>query len=811
MNGAAPPDVDALVLRVDQLRWRCDEAQFDFVNSNELPELCDFLGQGRALEALTFGMDLDRVGYNVFALGPPGIGKRTVVRRYLEQRAAGRPTPSDWCYVNNFENLRKPLALAVPAGRGVRLRGDVKTLIRDLSMSIPAALESEEHKNRIQGMMREAAERQEKALNDFAEKSLAKKIQLIRTPNGFMFAPLKEGEIIAPEAFQQLPEEERLRIEQAMSTLQAELGTLLEAFPKWDKETHDRIRELNRGVTSLAIGHLLTRIKEQYSDLPRIATYFDEVERDILERVNECQLPDEGSSGDVTAALAESLEDYEINLLVDNSATHGAPVVFENHPSYQNLIGSVEHETEMGTLITDYNLIKAGALHRANGGYLLLDGRALLQQPFAWEALERALRAKSIKIESLGESLSLVSTVSLEPEPIPLNVKVVVTGDRPFYYLLYSLDPDFADLFKVAADFDEHVDRTPENCRRFACFLGSLARSEKTRPLDRSGAARLIEHAARVADDSQRLSVHARTLADVLREADYWAGHEEAAEIHSRHVEQAIERQIRRSDRVRQRIQEEIERGTILIDTVGSCTGQVNGLSVIDMGDFRFGMPSRISATARLGRGEVVDIEREVELGGAIHSKGVLILASFLGARYAQDRPLSLSASVVFEQSYDKVEGDSASLAELCALLSVLGAAPIRQSLAVTGSVNQLGQVQPVGGVNEKIEGFFDVCRRRGLTADQGVVIPRTNIPHLMLREDVVAAVAAGKFHVYAVETVDEAMALLTGLPVGGRLAGGQFPRDTVNYRVEAKLRELADVRRTFTNESPSRNTDGRP
>ncbi|MBL9091076.1 MAG: AAA family ATPase, partial [Planctomycetaceae bacterium] len=360
-------------------------------------------------------------------------------------------------------------------------------------------------------------------------------------------------------------------------------------------------------------------------------------------------------------------------------------------------------------------------------------------------------------------------------------------------------------------DFDDHVDRTPENCRRFACYLGSLARSERTRPLDRSGVARFVEHAARVAEDSRHLSVHARTLADVLREADYWADHDHVAEIQGRHVEQAIERRIRRSDRVRREIQDEIERGTILIDTVGSYVGQINALSIIDLGDFRFGRPSRITATARLGRGEVIDIEREVKLGGAIHSKGVLILASFLASRYAQDRPLSLSASVVFEQSYERVEGDSASLAELCVLLSVLGAAPIRQSLAVTGSVNQLGQVQPVGGVNEKIEGFFDVCRLRGLTGDQGVVIPHTNIPHLMLREDVVAAAAAGKFHVYAVETVDEAMTLLTGLPVGERLAEGQFPRDTVNYRVDARLRELADLRRAFTNELPSRSTDGRP
>ncbi len=787
------------------LRWRCDEAQFDFDSTQNLPELCEVFGQDRALEAIQFGVEVKHAGYNIYALGPPGVGKRTVVRQYLNQKAAAASPPNDWCYVQNFQNPRLPHAISLPAGRGARFRAHVKAVIDDLSTSITSALTSDEHKSRVAVVMREAIEKQERALNEFAQKALAQNIQLIRTPSGFVLAPVKDGETLGPEAFQKLPAEEKAHIEQSVSGLQDELGMILEGIPELQKATRKRVRELNREAAGMAIGHLLNQIEEQYTDLPRVVQYFQDMERDVLERVDEFQIAEEpemlamGGSADKPV-----FDDYEINLLVDNSDTRGAPIVFEDHPTYQNLIGRVEHQAEMGTLTTDHTLIKAGALHRANGGYLIIEARALLQQSFAWEALERALKAHAIKIESLAEALSLLSTVSLDPEPIPLDVKVVIVGDRQLYYLLQVYDPDFPELFKVAADFDEHVERTPEAVQHFACFLGALARHEKTRPLDRSGVARMMEHAARVAEDSQRLSVHARTLADVLREADYWADKEDSPEIRGSHVTKSLERQIHRADRVRQRLQEEIQRGTFLIDTAGERVGQVNRLVVVDLGNFRFGHPSRITATARLGRGEVVDIEREVKLGGALHSKGVLILSSYLAARYARNHPLSLRASLVFEQSYGMVDGDSASVAELCALLSVLADLPIRQSLAVTGSVNQLGQVQPIGGVNEKIEGFFDISQRRGLTGEQGVLIPRTNVPHLMLREDIVAAAAAGTFHVYAIDSIDQAMELLTGVVAGQRDGEGEFPAASVNQRVESRLRELAQFRMKFSSESPS-------
>ena len=453
---------------------------------------------------------------------------------------------------------------------------------------------------------------------------------------------------------------------------------------------------------------------------------------------------------------------------------------------------------QLGALVTDFNLIKAGALHRANGGYLILDARKVLLQPFAWEELKRALSSEEIRIEVLGQTLSLISTVSLEPESIPLDVKVVLLGERLLYYTLSQLDPDFAELFKVAADFEDQMDRTPENHLLYARMIATMVRQEGLRPFDREAVARVIEQSARLAGDAERLSTHVRSIADLLREADYWAGEAQHSVVTAADVQRAIDAQVYRSDRVRERIQEEIQRGTILIDTQGAAVGQVNGLSVLTLGQFAFGRPSRITALVRLGRGEVIDIEREVALGGPIHSKGVLILSSYLGARYARDQPLSLSASLVFEQSYSGVEGDSASSAELYALLSALADLPIKQSLAVTGSVNQHGQVQAIGGVNEKIEGFFDICRAQGMNGEQGVLIPASNVKHLMLRPDVVEAVAAGHFHVYPVETIDQGIELLTGVPAGEPDETGAFPAGSVNQRVEARLRELAERRLAF-------------
>ncbi|MGE0755695.1 MAG: Lon protease family protein [Pirellulaceae bacterium] len=795
---------DPLRVPAHALRWTCDPTQFDFHSSNELPDTTTILGQTRPFEAVQFGIAIRREGYNIFVLGPPGVGKRTLIEGCVREKAASEPTPDDWCYVSNFDDVRRPRSLRLPAGRGEKFRKDVQVLIDDLESAIPRALESDEHKSQVQVVEREEAERQSEALRELAEKSQAQNIQLIRTPAGFALAPLREGSVLSPEEFSKLPAEERTLIEEKVGILQKDLEKIVEQAPKWHQETREKIRNLHREAARLAIGHLIQRVKEKYVDLENVRNYLDAVERDILERIDEFQPADEGQVALFVGRREDrpSFDDYEVNLLVDNGATVGAPVIHEDHPSYQNLVGSVEHESHMGALTTDFTLIKAGALHRANGGYLILDALRLLQQPYAWEALKRAIYSHCAKIESLGEMLSLLSTVSLEPEPIPLDVKVILRGDRLLYYMLFEYDEDFAELFKVAADFDERFDRSDEHCQLYAQFLATLARREKLRPLSADAVARVLEHAARVADDQHQVSLHMRTIADVLREADFWAGRDAAQHITARHIQQAIDQQIYRTDRVRERIQEEIRRNRILIDTQGERVGQVNGLSVLDLGNARFGQPSRITATARLGRGEVVDIEREVKLGGAIHSKGVMILSSFLAARYATDQPLSLSASLVFEQSYGMVDGDSASVAELVALMSAIGQVPVKQELAVTGSVNQIGQVQPIGGVNEKIEGFFDVCRERGLTGTQGVLIPSANCQNLMLRHDVVAAAASGQFHIYAIETIDQAASLLTGLPAGVRdAATGTYTAGSLNQAVQRRLAELTQLRLKFGSE----------
>jgi lon-related putative ATP-dependent protease len=784
---------------------RCDVSQFSFRTTDDLPDLTEVIGQERAVEAVRFGIGIRREGYNLFALGPEGTGKYAVVRQFLEQNAAAQPTPSDWCYVHNFAESGKPRALRLPPGDGVKLRREMERLVEDLRTAIPAAFESENYRARRQEIEEEFRERQERALAEIQRRAQARGIAMMRTPMGLAFAPMRGQEVMSPEEFQRLPPQEQERVQAEVAVLQEQLQKSLTQLPQWDRERREKVKALNHEVTLFAVGHPFEELRQTYAEQPAVIEYLQAIQRDVIEHADEFRGPPEAPPGTPAEAMPASppmwlpfFRRYQVNVIVDHSATRGAPVIYEDHPTVHNLVGRIEHMALMGALVTDFNLIKAGALHRANGGYLILDAQKVLLQPFAWEELKRTLRSGEIRLETLNQMLSLVSTVSLEPEPIRLDVKVVLLGERLLYYLLSQLDPDFGALFKVAADFEEQMARDPENHQLYARMIATLARREGLRPFDKGAVARVIEQSARLAGDAERLSVHLQSIADLLREADYWAGEAGHGVVGAADVQQAIDAQIYRADRVRERVQEEIKRGTILIDTRGAKVGQINGLSVITLGQFAFGRPSRITARVRLGRGEVVDIEREVALGGPIHSKGVLILSNFLGARYASDRPLSLSASLVFEQSYSGVEGDSASSAELYALLSALAEVPIKQSLAVTGSVNQYGQVQAIGGVNEKIEGFFDICRAQGLTGEQGVLIPVANVKHLMLRHDVVEAVAAGRFHVYPVETVDQGLEILTGVPAGERDDQGAFPEGSVNQRVEARLVALAEKRQAF-------------
>lgn len=790
------------ILTKEELYRRCDPDQFNFDTTAELAEIGEMVGQERAVEAVLFGIGIRREGFNLFALGPSGTGKHTLVRGFIADQAAREATPSDWCYINNFTQATRPILIEMPPGRGRELQKDIDHLVEELRSVLPAAFETESFRTRRQSIDEEIAERHETAFRALGQEAQEKGVALIHTPTGFVLAPVRNEEVLTPEQFEKLPPEEQQQLTSVIAQLQEKLQAIIRQSPQWRREGHEKIKQLNREVTTFEVDHLIDELREKYKSLPAVVSYLDAIQQDVIDNVDDFIKPPEPTlaalmggapSGDGKGSFA--FRRYKVNLLVAHDEKSGAPVVYEDHPTFPNLIGQVEYISHLGAMATDFNLIRAGALHRANGGYLLLDAHKILQQPYAWEGLKRALRAGEIRVESLGQNLGLMNAVSIEPQPIPLSVKVVLIGERMLYYLLCQYDPDFSELFKVAVDFEDEMDRTPENHLLYARTIGSIARKEGLRPLDRAAVARVVEHSSRLAGDSGRLTTNTLRLADLLREADFFANRAERPMIGRTDIQQAIDAQYRRSDRLRTRYLEEICRGTILIDTVGQKVGQINGLSVIVLNQFSFGHPTRITARVRLGRGEVVDIEREVALGGPIHSKGVLILSGFLGARYATDYPLSLSASLVFEQSYGGVEGDSASSAELYTLLSALAEVPINQAFAVTGSVNQHGEVQAIGGVNEKIEGFFDLCQTRGLTGEQGVLIPASNVRHLMLRHDVVAAVAAGRFHVHAVSTIDEGIEILTGLPAGSRDANGNFPEGSVNQRVEAHLIALAEKR----------------
>jgi len=789
-------------LAPEQLCQPCAAKQFSFETTDELKDLAEVVGQDRAVEATRFGIGIRQPGYNLFLLGPEGMGKQTIVRRFLEEKAATEPTPSDWCYVNNFDETQEPRALRLPTGLGGKLREDVARLVEELRGAIPAAFETEEYRARRQVIEQEVKEKQQEAFEHLRGEAEKRGIAVAHAPTGIVLAPLRNAEMISPEDFEKLPEEEHKKIESNLGWVREQLRALMREMPEWEKSGRDKLKALNDEVSLFAVGHMIEALRKKYAEHAEIVDFLNAMQENVVANVDEFLTQPESPLA-MLAGITQPegkhgspfLRRYQVNLLVGHDTDRGAPVIYEDDPSFANLVGKVEYMAHLGALSTDFNLIRAGALHRANGGYLILDARKVLMQPYAWEGLKRALRSSEIQIKSLGQMLGAVSTISLEPEPIPLQVKVVLLGERLLYYLLCQYDPDFNEFFKVAVDFNERMNRSPEHQELFARLIATLVREEKLQALDRAAVARVIERSARRVDDSEKLSTHRMELIDLLREADYWAREAGRPVTGGADVQQAIDAQIRRADRVRERIQEEIHRGTILIDTTGEQVGQVNGLSVLELGTFAFGQPSRITARVRLGKGEVVDIEREVELSGPIHSKGVLILSGFLGARYAIDRPLSLSASLVFEQSYGMVDGDSASSAELYALLSALSGAPVRQSLAVTGSVNQRGQVQAIGGVNEKIEGFFDVCRARELTGEQGVLIPASNVKNLMLRRDVVDAVRDGKFHVHAVETIDQGIEILTGVPAGERDASGNFPAGTINQRVEARLVELAEKR----------------
>jgi lon-related putative ATP-dependent protease len=780
-------------LAPEELRRRCDPAGFTFASTAELPPLDSMIGQDRALTATTFGMGIRHSGYNIFALGPPRTGKASTMKRVLARAAEREPVPSDLCYVNSFTETYRPVALELPAGRGRELDREMERLVEECRTRLPRAFEGEEFERRKAQILEELGKRQQEAVDALDARARALGFAVLRGGQGLALAPAPRGEPLTTEQYAQLPERLRQEIQARGAALEPELESLLRRLRELEREARQRHEELVEQVAAAAVHQLIQELREQFAGLEPVERYLGEVERDLVAHAEQFRrLAEEKAPLPFLPPPGAFLARYRVNVLVDRTGATGAPVVLELNPTHRNLVGRIEHRAHFGALVTDFTLIKAGALHQANGGYLILDADDVLRHPFAWDALKKALKSRSVRIEEPLEEWRLVAAESLLPEPIPLSVKVVLIGRPLLYYLLDAFDEDFRELFKVKVDFDSSLPRTPEVEALFARFVGSACREEGLRPFSPGGVARLIEQASRLVADQGRLTASLGDILDLVREAAFWAAERGPEPVAAEDVARAIAQKIYRSNLLEERVRRLITEGTILIATDGRAIGQVNGIAVIGLGDHAFARPARITARTFAGKPGVVDIEREAKLGGPIHSKGVMILSGFVAGRYAQEHPLALSASITFEQQYEEIEGDSASSAELYALLSSLAGVPLDQGLAVTGSVNQRGEVQPVGAVNEKIEGFFDLCRARGLTGRQGMLIPEANARHLMLREDVVEAVREGRFQVVAVRTVDEGLEVLSGRPAGERGADGRFPGDSVNAAVERALAESA-------------------
>lgn len=793
---------------VEALRVTIDPGLFGFATTDEAEPLAGIAAQERALREIGFSAAVTGEGFNLYAAGAPGSGRRTALRAVLAERAARMEAFDDWVYVHNFADEHRPRAMRLPAGQAVALRDAMAGLVEELLVDIPAAFETDDYKTRRDAVETEREQAKEEAFAELHERARAENIEILRTPVGFVFAPRRNGEVVKPEVFQAWPEEERKAVQERISALQREMGELLQRrIPEIERRARERLREIDRATAAAAIDMAVAERARGFADLPQVQDHLRQVAADLRDNfmvflalaqaAEQAPMP-------IRPEAHPALRRYAINVLEARRGGEAgredgrAPIVEEPDPTLPNLVGRIEHQTRDGALVTDFTMIRPGALHRANGGFLILEARQILSQPFAWEALKNALKTGEIRISGVAERLALVQTVSLEPDPIPLSVKVALIGDRWLFHLLSALDPDFPRLFKVLADFDDEIDRSPENLSVLARALAGLVRRHGLRPFTAAAIARVLEEASRLADDARKVTLQVAALGDLMVEADHLAGAAGADRVDAGHVAAAIAAAEDRGRRLRDRSAEMITRDIVTIATRGGAVGQINGLSVLTLGTIRFGRPARITARVRPGPGRIIDIEREAKLGGPLHSKGVMILSSFLASRFGQDGPVSLSASIVFEQSYGGVDGDSASSTELYALLSALSGVAISQGLAVTGSVDQMGRVQAIGGVNEKIEGFFEICAARGLTGDQGVLIPKANLQHLNLRPEVVEAVAAGRFRIHAVETVDEGIELLTGVPAGVRDAAGRWPAESVNGRVAATLARYAEAMRRF-------------
>lgn len=774
---------------------RCAPELFSFETTDGITQAAGFTAQNRAFDAVSFGVGIAHQGFNLFVTGPEGSGRHELTEAVIRDKAGEDTAPSDWCYVNNFKRPHHPQFFSFASGESTNFKKEMHELIATLQTAIPAVVEGGEFKEKIKAVNEQLRQKTDSLIHKIEELANTDSIALIKSENSIMLSPMDGNrQPLDQNAFQHLPLETRKKLEDMLAKHQSKLQEVMSKIAVLNRKAGEVREKLKFDTVRKAVIPLMSPLIKKYENRPKLSEYLQDVESDIIAHADEFLYKPDGEQNilaHVFTLQSPSFDRYEVNVLVANFGT-GGPVIFEDLPTYQNLHGRIEHIARMGTLSTHFTLIKPGALHLANGGYLIIDARRLLMQPYAYEGLKRSLRSGEIRIEPIERQLGLMSTVTLEPEPIPLKIKIVLVGDAQLYYLLKFHDPEFHSFFKVQADFEESLDRSPENIMLFATLMAAVIDRENLLPMHRNGIARLIEYAARKAGDGTKLSLAVEDLADVIKEADYIARQQDKTVIEAESITAALKARRRRGGRVREMLFDATQRGLKHIETSGERVGQVNGLSVVNLNADSFGMVTRITALSRPGAGQVIDIEREVELGGPVHSKGVLILDAFLCSRYVRDMPLSLRASLVFEQSYGEVEGDSASCAELCALLSSLADAPVRQAIAITGSLSQYGEVHAIGGVNEKVEGFFDLCAARGLSGQEGVIIPAANVSQLMLKNEVVEAIAAQQFNLWSVATVDEAISLLTSLPAGERGDDGEYPEQSVNGLVEAALRSFA-------------------
>ena len=793
---AKTPDINRYKLTAEQVTRTCDPQSLPFETTAEIKTSDHpFFGQERADHSIRFGVAIKKDGYNLYVLGRHGAGKHRFTRSILEATAQQQKAPNDWVYIHNFAKPAKPVAIQLETSQAKELKRDHEQLIEALLDGIPSAFASEVYQAHVTEIENEFNDKRDLAMQELREAAKANELELVRSPHGLIFLPTEKGKVIDPKAFEQLPEAKKLHVQSSRETCMNKLQGIMQQIPVWQREAREKIRGLDTEVVLMTLDHVFISLKDKYRHIEKLKDYYVDLKHDVLDNMDVFRAYENGHTKSTSKFYQDVfLRRYTVNVLVSHDKDSGAPVIYEDIPTHDNLLGRVEHTTDMGTLHTDFSLIKSGALHKANGGYLILDAKTLLMEPMAWDALKRCLSSKTINIQSLVQSMGLVSTISLEPELIPLDVKIVLIGSRSLYYLLCEQEPEFNHLFKVAADFEDNVDRNDTTHHALATLISNIVEQENMLPFHRNAVARIIEHSSRLAEEQEKLDINLEAISDILREADFWCRSDGKEVVNALHIQYALDSNEYRQGRVRSRYYESIINGTTVIDTDGLRVAQINALTVIELGKLGFGQPSRVTATARIGDGKVIDIEHESDLGGMIHTKAVLILSHFLSGRFLRHKSLSLSASIAFEQSYAEVEGDSAAVAELCCILSAITDLPLRQDLAVTGSIDQHGLVQAVGGLNEKIEGFFEICKMRGLTGKQGVVLPRTNVPHLMLKNEVVEAISKDQFHIYAVENIDEAITLMFNKSAGVRNKQGDYPKTSVNFAVEETLKQMTEA-----------------